>query len=112
MATNADVDFYLRLSEIFAVIFVGFGAMMFSLMEITDQSSIDSLEYIKDLAQRNITNIIPVEVPIAYSNLKKFEIYNNLQIPILVLFFISFMLTIGTLLYACHLRGKLKTETI
>jgi hypothetical protein len=113
MVTKEDVDFYLKISEIFAVISVGFGAMTLSMMSLGSQTHFNIYYMLTRLLdKKNITDILPEEILIVKSSINQSEIYAKLLIPFTYIFLLFFASSISSIIYAWILKWKLKTEII
>jgi hypothetical protein len=109
MTTKDDVDFLLKLSQIFASIFIGFGIIFYSITVGITTSSIDMTKIVLDLREKNIT-LTEIDKSLLIGNAKLFGDLNN-GLPYIIFFFgFFFVASMVCWVVALFLKVRLKIK--
>jgi len=96
-----DIDFFLKISQIFASFAVGFGVILFSILSNISIASMKVIDYLKDIG--NFTT----EQVESLVDISRLNVFINLMWPFFYFFAFFLLLSMFSLVYAWHLKNKL-----
>jgi len=109
MSIKEDINFYLKLGQILASMFVGFGIMFYSIYTSFTNSSVNLTKFILDLKEQNISSN---DVSLIMQTAKLFQTLSN-NLPYITFFFMLFFgMTIFCIFAAIYLKIKSKMKII